>query len=416
MRGRGRYALTTLAGPWIAVVMLGVDMGIALMRGSPYLGEGMWTVRWMAIGLWVVWPVIAAVAAVDAARLTRPGVRHLPLTARHGAREYVWAAAWAAGPAVVVHALVTLTLLLVGAVASPRVGWGPMVLAILAQASTLVWFAAAGSFIGRHAPALVAGITAVAATLVLSFLLTNVAAGSAGFEALGDSGASVSQIGLTWNVGHLVAQILLLSGTAWLLLLARPRVSRGRLVPSLRGVTSALLTGVLLVAAPSAVSGAPLTAAPEAPTDCTGSDPDVCVFPEHRRNAAATLQQVDALVQAARAGGYDSLVPERVLEVSRRFDAADGRGTVSIPTIEPGPVDLPVLVAAMLTPTWCPQLSAEEPPPEQFWAALGQLVFTWTGLVGAPYDPLAQGLVPLTPEQVAHVLDGWAGCDLTVGP
>ena len=411
-----RYALRTLAGPWAALVVLGVDAGIATMRQAPYLGEGMWTVRWMALGLWIIWPVVAATAAVDAARLTRPGARHLPFTTRRGRREYAWAAAWTAVPAAGAHVAVIAAGLIVGGVAEPRVGWGPIVLAVVAHCSTLVWFAALGSFVGRCVSPLLAGILAAGTAFALSYLLTNVGAATATFEVLGDQGASISQIGVTWNVTHLLVQSAVLLATAGIMVMARPVQRSAIVTPGIAWMTAALVTASIVIVAPRAVAGEPLTAAPQAPDDCSGSAPVMCVYPEHRRYSGPTLAAVDALVAAARDAQYDSLVPTRVEESSRRYDAADGRGVMSLPILEPGPTDTPALVQRLLMPGWCAELSADTPPPDAYFAALESLVFTWTGLVDEPYDPMASGLTPLSPDEVERVMSAWSVCDLSAAP
>jgi len=416
MSVHARYALRTLAGPWAALVVVGVDLGIATMRHAPYLGEGMWTVRWMALGLWILWPVVAAVAAVDAARLTRPGSRHLPFTTRRGRVEYVWAASWTAVPAIAVHTAVIIVALAIGGVGHPRVGWAPIALAVVAQGSTFLWFAAVGSFIGRCTPPLLAGILAAGASLAFSYVLTNVGAAAPEFEVLGDQGASVSQIGVTWNLTHLAVQSVILVATAAVMLVARPVERSARIVPGPAWVSAALATVVVVAVAPRAVAGAPLSAEPEPPDDCTGTQPVVCIYPEHRRHAEPTLAALDALLDAARDAGYASFVPTRVEESSRRYDAADGHGVMSLPILEPGQVDTPGLVQRLLMPGWCPALSADTPPPDAYFAAMQSLTFTWTSVVGEPYDPMAAGLRQLSPDEVGRIQSAWSACDLTAEP
>lgn len=72
MRLRWAYAARTLAGPWVALAVIGLDVGVALLRGAPYLGEAVFTVRWMALAVWMIGALVGAVAAVDAAHLAQP--------------------------------------------------------------------------------------------------------------------------------------------------------------------------------------------------------------------------------------------------------------------------------------------------------------------------------------------------------
>src|SRR5688572_16584706 len=104
MKARIRYALRTLVGPWLVVPGVGLEVANFFQRGMPWRGEGMWTVEWFAIALFIIGPICAGAAAVDAARLSRPGNIHL-VVGIPGAtsRPYIRAALWTAGPLVVLH-------------------------------------------------------------------------------------------------------------------------------------------------------------------------------------------------------------------------------------------------------------------------------------------------------------------------
>ncbi len=97
------YALRTLVGPWLTLPALVLETLNFLQRGMPWRGEGMWTVEWFAISLFVIGPLAAGAAAVDAARLSRPGNIHLVVAVPRPFRAYLRAAAWCAGPLVVLH-------------------------------------------------------------------------------------------------------------------------------------------------------------------------------------------------------------------------------------------------------------------------------------------------------------------------
>ncbi|MDR0483125.1 MAG: hypothetical protein LBH13_08245 [Cellulomonadaceae bacterium] len=408
-----KFHLRMLMGPWAAAAALGFALAIGVMRGTPYLGEGMWTVRWFALGLWMVWPVIAALSAVDAARLTTPEARYLVLTARHGQRGYTAAAAWAAVPSAVVHLLVILTALAIGSVAHPRGGWPIIALAILAQLSTFLWFAALGSFIGRLLSPVLAGVVALAASLGLAQVLTNMGLGArGGFNPLGDSGASVSQIGLTWNPVHLVVQILVLAVTAMVLMMPRPQVVAGKLAPGFGTLAAAGITALALIALPALIPGESLLAVPVAPSACSGERPTICVFPEHERLAGPLVDDVRRLMDAADAHGYTSLIPERVEEASHRHIPADGKTLRSLGFVERETPGMAELIQTLVYPSWCPAVSSEEPPPSEFWLSLDSVVVTWMGLINEEYQPGVGGMA-LTPDGVASLMTAWQRCDVS---
>lgn len=415
---RVRYALAALVGPWASLVVLGLTVAVAASRDAEYLGEDVWTVRWMALGLWIVWPIVAAAAAADAARASALGSRHLAVPLELRARDYAWRAAWTAGPAVVVHAMVVLSALVVGGVLTPRVGWWSIVLAIAAQCVTIVFAAALGSWVGRHIPALVAGAVAGAVMLGVGSYLTNVRSGTPSFVFLGDTGASVSQIGVVWNPTHLWWQLGLVGAGAVLLVLALPRVRSSVVVPSLWGVGIVAAVGAVGMAAPSVVPGEPLLATGAEADECRFDTVTVCYFPEHRAYVGPTEMSLSRLADAAEAGGYGFLVPEKAVERSRRIDHANGTTIRSFGPLAAESNDITDLdvIADILTPTWCEELSEDEPPPEQFWRELESLAFTWAVLAGTDRDTLAdrffESTTVLEPDEAVLIVEAHARCDL----
>ncbi|MEY2442148.1 MAG: hypothetical protein QOJ46_1574 [bacterium] len=77
-----RFAFKTLYGPWLVAPVIALETANFLQRGMPWRGEGMWTVEWFAIAMFLIGPLCAGVGAVDASRLTRPGNIHLVLSSR----------------------------------------------------------------------------------------------------------------------------------------------------------------------------------------------------------------------------------------------------------------------------------------------------------------------------------------------
>ncbi|WP_182050141.1 hypothetical protein [Changpingibacter yushuensis] len=411
MRLRWAYAARTLAGPWVALAVIVLDVGVALLRGAPYLGEAVFTVRWMALAVWMISALVGAVAAVDSAHLAQPGRRHLSLATAGGRREFVWAALWAEVPAAVVHLLAILVLFGIGGAPHPFVGWFPVALAMAAQAASIMWFAALGSFVGRLTQPVVAGLLGAAGAYAASLIFTTVSSGGRGFHPLGDSGATISQVGLVWNTGFLWLQLTITLLTAGLLLLSRPRAAHGWLLPS-PAIVAAGFVVVILLGASMKVPGNQMVPTAEEPTHCAGTDPTICVYGEHERNAAPDIATVRQLVNSAREAGYDALVPAQVVEASRSRNPGDPDSrTTAFGPIEQDPDDVSILIQEMLTPAWCPALSGNDAIPDHYWTDMENIVYTWSGQLGDA-TIFTGDEHTLSPEDISEILNRWAACDL----
>ena len=91
-----RYAVRTLFGPWLALPVLLLEAVTFAQRGAPWRGEAVWTVDWFALALFVIAPLCAGVAAVDAARLCTSGRVHLVVAVPRPGRVFLRAGAWTA--------------------------------------------------------------------------------------------------------------------------------------------------------------------------------------------------------------------------------------------------------------------------------------------------------------------------------
>jgi len=98
-----RYALRTLWGPRLALLLVVLEAANLLQLGRPWRGELLWTTQWLGIVHFIVGPLLAGVAAVDAARLARQGSLELLAVSGRPRGTYVWAAAWTAVPACLAH-------------------------------------------------------------------------------------------------------------------------------------------------------------------------------------------------------------------------------------------------------------------------------------------------------------------------
>ncbi|MBB1261081.1 hypothetical protein [Streptomyces alkaliterrae] len=410
------FALRTLVGPWIAVPAAVLEVANFFQRGLPWRGEGLWTVDWFAIALFIIGPVCAGAAAVDASRLSRPGNIHLVLATPRPTLPYLRAAAWCAGPVVAVHLLAIVTGMIVGGVRQPSTGWGWLAAAALIQCAAIIWYVALGSAIGRFAPPAVAGIAAAGTGFATIYLLGE-GGGHDRFELLALGGATVSRLGYVYNGGYLVAQLGVLVVTAASFLLIPLRHRSGFAVPTAAGsLLTAAALGVIAVA-PFLLPASRLEASPAPPLRCSGTSPEVCLYSEHERFATSVNGKIKILVRAAVKGGYPELVPKRVEEISRtyRVTAPETAGIeVADDTYVSGRMSLEEVVTELVRPLHCSELYTGEPPTDAYWEREMSLYATWLRLAGVKLD-LNDFPVPvriLTPEQVAEIKSDYARCDL----
>ena len=411
---RTSYALRTLCAPWLLLAALPLEVANFLQRGMPWRGEGMWTVEWFAIVLFVLGPLAAGCAAIDAARLSRPGNVHLVVTVPRGWRSYVRAAAWCAVPLAVVHLVTIGCALAYGDVTRPSVGWPALVVQAALQCLALTWYVALGSTVGRFVNPLVAGLAGSVLGFVLTYLLGD-GGGDGHFALLGLGSATISRLGLAYRPSYVLSQALLLALTAAVMVLVRTRGVRGLRVPDRRGAVAlgaavtAMVLGQLLLPAQR------LEAAPRAPELCRVVEIRVCFFGEHRRYADRAVGQIRTLVRAARAKGYDSLVPTAVVESSRTFAPTDPRTvTFSLPlsTQLAGQERIDDWAYELTAATHCPTLRAGLPPSERYVQRQAMLQVTWLHLVGVRSDlfDYFDGLRVLTPTEAARTVADFRAC------
>ncbi|MFF3604371.1 hypothetical protein [Streptomyces sp. NPDC002463] len=269
-----RYALKTLLGPWTVVPVTVLEVMNFLQHGMPWRGETLWTVDWFAIALFIVGPLLAGAAAVDASRLSRAGSIHLVLATSRPYRPYLRAAAWCAGPVPAVHLVTIAAAIAVSGVPGSPHRFG-LAGAVLVQSLAVCWYVAFGSAIGRLASPLLAGATAAVGAFTLIHLLGE---GSTGrFEPLALDGATVSRLGHRYAPGYLLAQAALFLLTGALMILLPVRLRSGRRVLTLGGTAALALISAVVVAGQYVLPSRRLLANAETPADCTASAPAACL-------------------------------------------------------------------------------------------------------------------------------------------
>lgn len=413
MKSRVRYACRTLVGPWLLVPAIGLELVAFLQHGMPWRGEGMWTVDYFAIPLLIIGPLSAGVAAVDAARLSRPGNIHLVLAVPWSARVHVRAALWTAGPLMLLHLVTIACAVVIGQVRQPSIGWLAMVVAALVQAEVILWFAAVGSLVGRFVNPLLAGLVAGVGTFLLIYVIGGPASG--GFRLLEFGGATVTMLGKAYSSAYLVSQATIFLVTSILFLVLPFRMRSGYRIPTATGAVAGVIAIVALVVLSGTLPPSRTVADPQPPDFCRGTKPQVCLFFEHRRYADLIYPKVEILSQAALESGYSAFVPDRIVEQSRTyFPGGPGVRSLWLPTsvYEEGAFPIEKLAYYLLQPMHCGWFTSPTPPPPEFNRVFFSLLATWLHVAGQDitHAPVAHQI--LTPDEVQRYLDDFARCDL----
>jgi hypothetical protein len=260
----------------------------------------------------------------------------------------------------------------------------------------------------------VAGIVATAVAFAAGYSLTDASLSASHFTFLGDSGASVSQIGVRWNGSQLLIQIGLLAGTGALLVAARPKIWQGRVIPGVALLGSVSVAVACALTVPSHVHGNTLRADLARPSQCSGELPRICIYSEHSHHSRPTIALLRRLMDAAKTQGYSGLVLQRIDEQSRRYVANAPDGTGSVPAIEHGsPADPGLIVQTLYAPYWCPVASASGPS-DEFNRDVGYLLATVNHLVpGMTANYVSPDDKVLSASQTNALMAAWRRCELS---
>lgn len=416
-----RFALATLVGPWLVILVAVFEVCLALLRDAEWRGDGLWTVDWFAIGLFYLLPVVAGVAAIDAARLTRDGCLHVLRTTRKGRWVLFRAALWSAIPVVVVHVLTILTGWIVGEVLSPTIGWVPLLLSLAVQVIAIVWAGCLGSLFGRLLPTLLAAVMAVT-LMFIAVLAIGESSGKRAFHPFAFGASSIQRIGWTVNDTYLGVQLLLFVATALLMLAVPARSSTTRRVFSRRGAALGMAVVVAFFVTGTWGPTKRLQSYPAEPTRCSymGGYFTVCFFPEHERIAFSNAELLASLFSQARNKGYSAITPREVLEASHNFEPGGPGIQAYLVTTEmlrsSEPTMNEVIGALTVGSFHCPyQLNERgeaKPPPEEYWRDLESLRMTWRsiGNVEQPDAPKDSPSHVLSPDMAAKVVERMSTC------
>lgn len=320
---------------WLLLPLSVVVCGwIMCIRDMDSLGETMMTVRWAALSLPMLYPVVAGFSAIDAARARRSSL----VVGTFGAsRMFRIALTLVLVPAISAAAgflVPVLTFIVVGQDLDPAGGWFRIASALLAEIAGFLLFASVGAMVGWVFRPVVSGIAAVVVSLALIHFLNspNDDGKSDNFNPFLDNGASVSQIGVVFNLSHLWVRIAITVAVAVLVVSAlsfSPTARSDRVWAVAVILAIVVITSVLS----SLVSSYFLEDDARAPKDCEVVEGrEFCVFEEHSSRFQDVRPTLSDLLQKAEGTVLEPVLVDRYEEMSRRYEpsGADVRGLPSL--------------------------------------------------------------------------------------
>lgn len=405
------YVLRTHFAPKAAVVLAVLELYNIIDRGMPWRGELVWTIDWSGTVLVLVGPILAGAAAIDAGRFAHAGTGYLTASTQSARRVYFLSFAAAALPAMVVHVAAVLAALVLSSPDS-QLSAVPSAVVVLSQLCGIAFYAALGSVCGRFAGSVVGGPVAV---ILCILLFWQFGTSTAKFSVLMFGRATSSLLGLQYNNVYSLVQVGFLALAALALIAIPVRVVSGRRRPP--------RTAVLALAV--AAIGAPLLApiikierferVSVAPTSCSGSQPVVCMYPDHERFLPSAEQSLARLHKGAATLGVADLLASHVKErVPGEGPARDGQGRIQIPvdSFRSGELTPFELANDLVVPYHCPELYGDRPPSFQFGENLHRASGTLLAASGYRVDaPPGEG--PMSPAELRSVLTAFKSCQIT---
>lgn len=401
-----RYGLIV----WLVPIQLGISLIVALQRGAQWRGDIIWTLDWLGVALTLIAPLVAGIAAVDAARLLG-NVSYMELN--RVPRTPHFALVFAYGLAAT--ALQVFTLLVAIVVSQPS-SLPPTVLLVAAnQSLVLIVMISLGALAGRLGGRVYGGILAVLAGAAVMFALGY----SDGYLSPFDyGGATAPRIGYVYNTTALLAQTASLGLIVVALSMVRlSRLGTRRVVrlPDVAGVAGLLaaVVAITILAPPDRLSPSY-----ERPTRCGAvATIPTCFFPEHGRVASAYTEQFWVLATTAMDKGYPAFLPTEVLEASQSFDprkedASTGAFIVSPAGLAGETPTLWEIALGILNPSHCKQLQTDTSPSDRYAEDLQALLGTWLNLANpAEAEMAGYDRAVLNPAEVADLVEGFRTCE-----
>lgn len=308
----------TLVSPWVAIVCGGLILLNNIQRWGVYEGEFLWAVDMQAIAIFLIGPILTAATAVDSARVSQPGNRHLVLLKPRLHMQY-WHIVRSA--LFVILAIYGVCLAALAIYTTSQAGflseWPTALLQIAVHCAWMFFYASLGTLIGRFVSPLLSGVLGV----LFGFLILNAQASLASdsFSLMEIGGATFSRLGNIYNPAFLGAQFVIFVALGLLAILAPVRARNDYLAPKVITYGILVVTIIAIFVPLNTLPKERWLADPKPPTDCVEIGIEVCTYAEHPRFQARVLGQLNQLQAAAAEGNFEYALPSRVTQHSRSY-------------------------------------------------------------------------------------------------
>jgi hypothetical protein len=363
---------------------LAAELFAIFSRGTPWLGEWNWTTDWVNGATVITMPLVAACAAYDASASLARESRPLLVSTSRGVLGFTWPV-WAS---FAVFAPVHLIGLLIGFGLNAGAGAGgaPSLVSVPLAFTVLAAAAAIGQGIGVILPNLVAAPLAGAVLLGMNM----VGAGNLVPQFMRVGGATGTLVGQSWGNRVLLLDLLIHLGLVAALTWGLARITWPRLGKMPRQM--------ILVAGAVTVIGAVLTlqwntwtrlqpSTGSVDLACRQGTTEVCLAEATSRKLPSLSRALDGPLAVLEAASV--AVPARFQQVVPGQPALPtGTAPLFIESTEINATSTSFDEAAThaTQPAACPQLTADKPPPQAYFAAR-QLLFWWLLTSDGDLDP-----------------------------
>lgn len=344
------YRLLTSGGPWAALVLLVLDVGVVAQSRSAWRGDALWGIQLLGASLLIGLPVVLVALASPAvlrggAGSDRDLMPVRPLAAGVGR--------WLVDviPVLVVHLGFVAFALAYTTTHGDPLSWPSIALSVALQILAIACVGALGRAVGEVIGHPVAVLAAALAGVLFSAFAANALRVSAGNSAYA---------GLEIVPGeYLIAAGVLAAATAAFLM--RPRQGRAGVLVVTGGLAGILVAGQLLDEPDLRTSGAAAsTCRPVAAVS-------VCVFPGYAFMADGLVAQTDRSLSMLAEQGIDAHLELVTQSVPGQLEAP---GEVAIAfderSLSAGSVTAAMVRGSLLHPGWCPRINSPEVLPAWF--------------------------------------------------
>jgi hypothetical protein len=315
MKNKLRFGFQSIFGIYLSIGIIILDLILSFSRQMPYIGESLFTVRWFAIDLFIICPVVAGVVATDTSRFSKKENVYLTNIKKH--KQYKWILKFSALPPALSHLIIPIIYLFIGHETDlPKNILLSVILGLFTQFLIIYFFGVFGFFLGKFLPVTLSGIVAVILSVFLYFKGTSAGLGYSSFTIFGDDGASVSQIGKEFRVSYLIIRIIILLIAILLLFHSNFMLNNGNYIPKIKTVIYVVVIVIIFIVPSVKLQNNPLITAKNVNYNREYRVAGVKIywFKQHDKYAQPYIDFYNQIFSTLKTAGYKELLPKSIYE------------------------------------------------------------------------------------------------------